>query len=316
MYYIGILQLAVRIVAFAMKKLIGTSMVQSVNAAANLFLGQSEAPLLIKPFLATATPCDIHCVMVGGFASIAGSVMAAYIGMGVNAAQLIGASVMSVPGTLFVSNMVCPPGSLHEEEVQENDIGAANDEDFEFPPSTETNIIEAAGGGASMAVEMVLNIGAVLIAFISLKAAANGLLQFLGANIGIPQLTLELMSSYILWPLAWLLGTPTQDCAAVAQLIGTKIFLNEFVAYEELGRLLGKAEGQGEIERSLTERGELIATYALCGFANIGSLGVQLACFSTLCPDRKTVFAKLVLSAMLAGNAVCFLTASVAGILN
>mmetsp|Transcript_5297 Transcript_5297/g.9928 ORF Transcript_5297/g.9928 Transcript_5297/m.9928 type:complete len:550 (-) Transcript_5297:373-2022(-) len=317
MYYLGVLQVAVHIVAFTMKKLVGTSMVQSVNAAANLFLGQSEAPLLIKSFLPTASPCDLHCVMVGGFASVSGSILACYIGMGVSASQLIGASVMSVPGTLFVSNLVCPPGSLREEEVQQTSEGTPSDDDFEFPPATETNVVEAAGNGAVTAVELVLNIGALLVAFISLKAATDGLLHSLGTNVGVPELSFELISSYIFWPLAWLLGTPAQDCAHVARLIGTKIAVNEFVAYESLGKLLGNDEGQGEIiERQLSERAELIATYALCGFSNIGSVGVQLAVFSTLCPGRKTVFAKLVMSAMLAGNVVCFMTATCAGILN
>lgn len=162
---------------------------------------------------------------------------------------------MSVPGTLFVSNLVCPPGSLREEEVQQTSEGTPSDDDFEFPPATETNIVEAAGNGAVTAVELVLNIGALLVAFISLKAATDGLLHSLGTNVGVPELSFELISSYIFWPLAWLLGTPTQDCAHVARLIGTKMAVNEFVAYESLGKLLGNDEGQGEIINANSRKG-------------------------------------------------------------
>jgi len=257
-------------------------------------------------------------VMVGGFASIAGGVLAAYIGMGVSASQLIGASVMSVPGTLFVSNIVCPPGSLEDEsEEQDAEEGGRpekpahhDDDHFDFPPSGENNIIEAAGNGAHTAIDLVLNIGAMLVAFISLIAVFDMLLGYLGANVGIADLSFELICGYIFWPIAWLLGTPTHDCFTVARLIGTKIFVNEFVAYSKLSELI--QEGN----RGIDHRGELVATYALCGFSNVGSIGVQLGGLSSLSPGRKNVFAKLVVPAMLCGNIVCFLTATMAAILH
>lgn len=328
MYYLGVMQIVVRVIAIALKKLIGTSLVQSVNAAGNLFLGQTEAPLLVKPFLDQASPCDLHCVMVGGFASVAGGVLAAYIGMGVNASQLIGASVMSVPGTLLVSNIVCPPGSLREEEVgrkaeeprkddSDADSGdAADDDHFDFPAITENNVIEAAGNGTHTAIDLVLNIGAMLIAFIALLKAVDMGLGHLGTLVNIPDLCFEMICGYVFWPIAWLIGTPFDDCTTVAKLIGTKVFLNEFVAYDKLSKMVAMdGVPLDEEYREISHYGQLVATYALCGFSNIGSVGIQLGCLSSLSPSRSKAFAKLVTSAMITGNVVCFLTATFAALL-
>jgi len=313
MYYLGVMQVTVRVISIVLKKLVGASLVQSVNAAGNLFLGQTEAPLLIKPFLITASPCDIHCVMVGGFASIAGGVLAAYIGMGISASQLIGASVMSVPGTLAISNLMCPPGSMPELEAvkegeQDTDESDKDDDDhFEFPPASENNVIEAAGNGAHIAIDLVLNIGAMLIAFVSLVAVLDKALGYLGHLID-TELSFELVCGYLFWPVAYFLGTPHGDCMTVGKLVGKKIFVNEFIAYADLGTIL-KEDG-------ISDRGELAAIYALCGFSNIGSIGVQMGCLSSLCPPRQKAFAQLVVSAMISGNIVCFLTATMAGVLN
>eukprot|EP00420_Gonyaulax_spinifera_P001790 CAMPEP_0197933940 /NCGR_PEP_ID=MMETSP1439-20131203/110943_1 /TAXON_ID=66791 /ORGANISM="Gonyaulax spinifera, Strain CCMP409" /LENGTH=590 /DNA_ID=CAMNT_0043556797 /DNA_START=52 /DNA_END=1824 /DNA_ORIENTATION=+ len=322
MYYIGVMQAVVRVIAILLKKLVGTSLIQSVNAAGNLFLGQTEAPLLIKPFLEKASPCDLHCVMVGGFASIAGGVLAAYIGMGVSASQLIGASVMSVPGTLLVSNLVCPPGSMREEEVKgdaaDSESDGEDNDHFEFPPIAENNVIEAAGNGAHMAIDLVLNIGAMLIAFATLIAAMDELLGYLGHLVDISNLSFGLICSYVFYPLAWLIGAPLEDCLVIGKLIGTKIFVNEFVAYDELSKLVADEDGNAldADARGISQRGELTATYALCGFSNIGSIGIQLGCLSSLCPARSKSFAKLVVSAMVSGNVVCFLTATFATLLS
>eukprot|EP00928_Gymnodinium_smaydae_P004583 TRINITY_DN11556_c0_g1_i3.p1 TRINITY_DN11556_c0_g1~~TRINITY_DN11556_c0_g1_i3.p1 ORF type:complete len:434 (+),score=53.71 TRINITY_DN11556_c0_g1_i3:354-1655(+) len=319
-YYCGILQICVRVIACALKALLGTSLVQSVNSAANMFLGQTEAPLLIKPFLGKATPCDIHCVMTGGFASIAGSVLGAYIGMGISPTKLIGASVMSVPGTLVVANLVCPPGSLPELDVggdvddsaEESDgdysHSVSRADDFEFPPPAENNVVEAAGNGASMAIDLVLNIGAMLIAFCSIISACDALLGTLGTYINVDDLSFDLICGYLFWPLAYIMGTPRDNCQIVATLIGNKVFVNEFFAYDKLSKFL---ETDG-----LSPRAEIIATYALCGFANFGSVGMQLGVFSALYPERKPAFARLVVPAMISGNVVCFINACVAGIFN
>jgi nucleoside permease NupC len=342
LYYVGVLQVVVRIIAMSLNYLMGSTIVQSVNAAGNLFLGQSEVPLLIKPLLRTCSACDLHCIMVGGMASVSGSVLAAYIAMGINAEQLIGASVMSVPGTLMISNLVCPPGTIlratdccdgeacmestelaeaggisHGGECgqgeQLGDIdgdGDTNSLQFEFPPPSEGNIVEAIGNGAHIAIDLVLNIGAALIAFISMLAFMDAVLSYLGGLVDVPELCFTLITGYLFWPIAWLLGTPSADCFEVAKLIGTKIFLNEFVAYSQLSGLLDIDD------RRLSPRAELTATYALCGFSNFGSIGIMIGCLSSLSSEQAKPAAKLAVSAMLSANVVCFVTAAIAGILN
>lgn len=309
MYFLGVMQVVVRVIALFLKKTIGTSLVQSVNAAGNMFLGQTEAPLLVRQFLPRASPCDLHCVMTGGFASIAGGVLVAFIEMKVSAAQLIGASLLSVPGTLFVSNMVCPPGSLEEDTAESETGGAKDDADdnhFEFEPVTDNNIIEAAGSGAALAISLVANIAAMLIAFLSLVSLLDSVLGHLGTNVGVPNLSFGMICGYFFFPLAWLIGCPYEDCFPVAKLIGTKVFVNEFAAYLDMVK----------VRDSLTDRGELVATYALCGFSNFASIGIQLGALSALAESRKGELAKLVLSAMISGNIVCFMTASYASILS
>lgn len=316
LFYLGILQVVVKAIAGALDQFIGTSLVQSVNAAANLFLGQTEAPLLIRPFLSKASPCDVHCVMVGGFASIAGGVLAAYIGMGISPEQLLGASVMSVPGTLVIANLMVPPGSFPEEEVvDEDEKEDAAERNFAFPPVTETNLIEAAGNGTQTAINLVLNIGAMLIAFLSLIALVDAGLGYIGGLISIPQLSFEYICGFAFYPIAWMLGVPAGgDCTAVAQLIGKKIFINEFVAYNSLAELTGTCPGC-DGSRTISVRAELIATYACCGFSNLGSIGIMLGGLGALCPERSKLFAKVVTKAMVGGNLVCFLTATFAGMI-
>lgn len=280
----------------------------TLNASGNLFLGMTEAPLLIRPFLGQASPSDIHCVMVGGFASIAGSVLVAYIAMGISAPQLLGASVMSVPGTLVVANLLCPPGSFAEDDVEYvDDRRSGDDEKFEFPPPTETNVIEAAGNGTATAIFLVLNIGAMLIAFLSLLALVNAGLGQLGLLVGISDLSFEMICSYVFAPAAFLLGTPYSDCRQVAKILGTKLFVNEFVAYQLLAKLAA--------QNSIKPVSVLIATYASCGFANVGAIGIMLGGLMTLCPDRAKLFAKVVIRAMIAGNLVSWLNASYAAVL-
>jgi len=324
LYYLGVLQVVVRILALILKYALGSSLIQSVNAAANLFLGQAEAPLLIKPFLPKATAHEIHCVMVGGFSSISGSILAVYISLGVSVKSLIGASVMSVPGTLVISNLVCPPGTRvddrreqAEEEAEEQE--EQDPEHFDFPPVSENNLVEAAGNGAHIAIDLVLNIGAMLIAFISLIHLLDALLGYLGGLVLIDDLSFEMICGYFFWPVAWILGTPMEECSVVAKLIGTKIVINDFVAYTKLSKMLKHGLDDGvdpdDVVPGLTERAELAATYALCGFANLGSMAVQLGCLSSLCPEKGKDFARLVVSAMFCGNVVCWLTATTAGIL-
>jgi len=302
--YLGVLQVFVGAVSSCLNKIVGTNLVQSVNASANLFLGMTEAPLLIRPFLHTASPSDIHCVMVGGFASIAGSVLVAFISMGIPAPQLLGASVMSVPGTLVIANLICPQGSYPEEEV-DKEVEPGKDE-FEFPPSTEINVVEAAGNGTQTAIGLVLNIGAMLISFLSLIALLDSGLGFLGNLVNV-EVSFASITSVIFWPLAFIIGTPIADCSKIAAVIGTKVMVNEFVAFLELAPLIENGD--------ILPQSALVATYASCGFANVGSIGIMLGAMSTLVPERSKLFAKVVVRALIAGNLVNWINASYAAVL-
>jgi nucleoside permease NupC len=330
MYYLGILQATVQVVGAVLHWALRSSLAESVNAAGNIFLGQTEAPLLVRNILPTATPSEIHCIMTGGFATVAGSVLAAYISMGVSASQLIGASVMSAPAALTISKIVCPSGvtvdspsdstALPDKDAEqpmldkesdsdesEDTSAVAGGEEFFFPAPTEKNLVEAAANGASIAISLAANIAAMLIAFIALINFLDAVLFKLGAMVGI-HLSFEIVCGWLFFPVAWILGTPFEDCGTVASLIGTKLFVNEFIAYQKLSDMIGD-------DRTITARGELVATYALCGFSNFASIGIQVGGLSALCPEKKNVYVALVVSAMVAGNTCCFLTATVAGIL-
>mmetsp|Transcript_95452 Transcript_95452/g.269891 ORF Transcript_95452/g.269891 Transcript_95452/m.269891 type:complete len:571 (+) Transcript_95452:2-1714(+) len=316
MNYAGVLQAVVRFLASILRILMGTSLVESVSTAGNIFLGQTEAPLLVRPFLMIASPSEVHCIMTGGFGTIAGGVLAAYIAMGISAEQLIAASVMSAPAALVVSKIMVPSGAMEDEneadETEESEATASVscDDHFEFPTPEEHNIVEAVYSGASVSIGLVANIAAMLIAFLSVIALLDGVLAYLGDLVDIRDLSFSFLCGYLFTPVAWLLGTPAGDCFQVAQLIGTKIFANEFVAYNELSQLI-----EGPSGRQISERAELMATYALCGFSNFGSVGVQLGGLTALCPSRRPLFSRLVMTAMIGGNVACFLTATVAGIL-
>lgn len=330
MYYLGVLQVTVQVVGAVLHWALRSSLAESVNAAGNIFLGQTEAPLLVRNILPSATPSEIHCIMTGGFATVAGSVLAAYIGMGVSASQLIGASVMSAPAALTISKIVCPSGVTvdkpsdsiapqekdaeqamidgeSDSDESEDASAIAGDDEFFFPTPTEKNLVEAAANGASLAISLAANIAAMLIAFIALIELLNAVLFKLGAMVGIT-LSFKIVCGWLFFPVAWIIGAPWEDCGTVASLIGTKLFVNEFIAYKELSEMIGD-------DRTITARGELVATYALCGFSNFASIGIQVGGLSALCPEKRNVYVALVLSAMIAGNTCCFLTATVAGIL-
>jgi len=301
LYYLGVLQVFVQMTAAFLKFLMGASSLESANAASNIFLGQSEAPLLIRKFLPTATASQIHAIMSSGFASIAGSILAIYVSIGVSEEYLIGASVMSAPAALVMSKVLCP---------EDADSLALGDE-VEFPPPSERNVIEAAGNGAFDAIALVSSIAVMLITFLSLISLIDHMLGYLGALVDVSDLSINLVCGYLFWPIAWLLGTPVADCFVVGRLIGVKTFVNEFVGYSELLELT-----KGESGPQISKRAELAATYALCGFANFGSIGIQTGQFCAMCPNRKHEIVQLVISAMIAGQVACFLTACVAAILD
>ncbi|MGB3760094.1 MAG: NupC/NupG family nucleoside CNT transporter [Rivularia sp. (in: cyanobacteria)] len=297
LYHYGILQRIVQIVAGVMMKTMKTSGSESLSAAANIFVGQSEAPLLIKPYVATMTRSELHAIMTGGFATIAGGVMAAYISFGVSAEHLIAASVMSAPAALAISKVLYP-------ETEESPTAGKVKIEVE---SCYSNAIDAAATGASEGMKLALNVAAMLIAFLGLLALANGILGYVGSLIGLQQLSLEWIFSYLLAPVAWLMGVPWADCGQVGILLGKKTILNEFIAYQDLQKMVA--------DSAISERARIIATYALCGFSNIGSIGIQIGGIGAIAPNRQADLAQMGIRAMVGGAIACFMTACIAGML-
>ncbi|XP_071943638.1 solute carrier family 28 member 3-like [Antedon mediterranea] len=298
LYYLGAMQFVIEKIAWLMQYTMKTSAGESLNAAGNIFIGQTEAPLLVRPFLKDMTLSEIHAIMTGGFATIAGSVLGAYISFGVDASHLISASVMSAPAALAIAKLFWP-------ETEESKMVTV--EQVKIPKGEERNIVEAASVGASTAVSLVANIAANLIAFLAILAFFNAMLTWLGGLVGIEDLTFELICSYVFMPLAFIMGVEWEDCREVAELIGLKTFLNEFVAYLKLAEFIEAGR--------ISKRSEVIATYCLCGFANIGSIGVQLGGLTPMAPSRKADFATVAIRALIAGTIACFMTACIAGIL-
>jgi CNT family concentrative nucleoside transporter len=303
LYYLNVMQLIVKAIAWVMQKTLRTSGAETLSASGNIFLGQTEAPLLIKPFVRTFTPSELNTVMVGGFATVAGGVMAAYVGMlsvyfpGI-ASHLLAASVMNAPAGLYLSKIIRPEtgdpvtrGSL-KLEVEK----------------TDSNVIEAAAGGAAQGVQLAINVAAMLMAFVALVALLNYLLGAAGGLVGIDGLSLQGILGFLLRPLAWVMGTPWQDTAYVGSLIGIKTTLNEFVAYAQFGADLGSGA-------ALAPRSAIILTYALLGFANFSSIAIQIGGIGGLAPERRGEIAQLGLRAMIAGNLAAFTSASIAGML-
>lgn len=304
LYYLGVMQWIVKGLAWVMQRTLGTSGAETLSASGNIFLGQTEAPLLIKPFVGTMTKSELVTVMVGGFATVAGGVMAAYVGMlsgtfpGI-AAHLLAASVMNAPAGLVLSKIIMPEtetprtkGSL-ELSVEK----------------TDQSVIEAAASGAGQGLQLALNVAAMLMAFIALVALLNFLLGWAGGLIGIPDLSLQLILGTVLRPLAWVMGVPWQDTAYVGSLIGLKTTINEFVAYAQFAGDLG-----GNLE--LSPRSAVILTYALLGFANFSSIAIQIGGIGGLAPERRAEIARFGLKAMIAGNLAAFMSASLAGMLS
>lgn len=316
LYYYGILQRVVQGMAWVMMRTMKTSGAESLSCAANIFVGQTEAPLMIKPYINSLTLSELHAVMTGGFATIAGGVMAAYLSFGVPAEHLIAASVMSAPAALAISKLFYPETetSLTAGQVKVESIYGKNYANY-------VNAVDAAAGGARDGLNLALNVGAMLIAFLGLLAFFNGLLAWLGNLIGLPQLSLEWIFAYLMAPVAWLMGVPWADCGQVGILLGKKTILNEFIAYLDLKVLMDNARkiAAGEVVAGslpvISERAVVIATYALCGFANIGSIAIQIGGIGAIAPQRQADLARLGIRAMIAGSLACFMNACIAGML-
>lgn len=304
LYYLGVMQLLVKGIAWAMQKSLGTSGAETLSASGNIFLGQTEAPLLIKPFVKTFTPSELNTVMVGGFATVAGGVLAAYVGMlqgqfpGI-ASHLLAASVMNAPAGLLLSKIIVPETG---EPITRGSLKLPVEK-------TEKSVIEAAANGAATGVQLAINVAAMLMAFIALIALLNALLGWVGGFVGVPDLSLQLILGTLLRPLAWVMGVPWQDTGYVGSLIGIKASLNEFVAYAQFAKDLG-----GPLV--LSPRSAIILTYALLGFANFSSIAIQIGGIGGLAPERRGEIARFGLRAMIAGNLAAFISASLAGMLS
>ena len=288
LYYFGIMQLVVRLFAVVMRRFMRASGAESLNVAASIFMGQTEAPLTIRPFLPRMTESELMTVMTAGMAHISGGVMAAYILFGVEAQHLLTAVIMTAPGTLMMAKIFVPETAVPETmgTVRLN------------VERTDVNVIDAVGRGTSEGLQLAVNVGAMLISFLALVALINGIL-------GLAGLSMQQIFGWVLSPVAWSLGVPWKDAATVGNLLGTRMVLNEFIAFAELGAL----------KTTLDPKSFTIATFALCGFANFSSIGIQIGGIGALAPERRHDLARLGLRAMLAGTFANFITATIAGML-
>ena len=303
LYYLGLMQKIVEAIARVMSKTMGTSGAESLSCSANIFVGQTEAPLLIRPFVAKATNSELMAIMCGGFATVAGGVMAGYIAMGIPAAHLLAASVMSAPAALLIAKVILPE---KEEPVTRGHVKVP-------PGKIADDVIEAAAVGAADGVKLAVNVAAMLLAFIAIIAVINagmGVIHDALANwVGFPYFPQDLRTffGWIFSPLAWLMGVPWKDCVEFGNLLGTKISINEFIAYVHLGELIKNG--------GMSERGLTIATYALCGFANFSSIAIQIGGIGGMAPERRSDLARLGLRAMFGGALASWMTAAIAGML-
>lgn len=297
LYYLGIMQAIVKFIAKGICKLLGTSGAETLSAVGNIFLGQTEAPLLVRPYISSMTKSEMTAIMVGGMATVAGGVMAGYVAMGINAGHLLAASIMAAPAGLVLAKMLVP----ETEEPETKDITNIEVE------KTASNVVEAAANGASDGLMLALNVAAMLLAFVALIALFNYLIGLVGGLFGFPELSLNWILGKLFSPLAFVIGVPTGDLSAAGSLLGQKVMINEFVAYSDLSAL--SASGV------LQEKTILIMTYALCGFANISSVAIQIGGIGAMAPNKKGTIAKLGFKALLGGALATCLTATIAGIL-
>ncbi|MEF3279749.1 MAG: NupC/NupG family nucleoside CNT transporter [Elusimicrobiota bacterium] len=304
LYYLGIMQKIVLLFAKIMAKFMGTSGAESLSASANIFVGQTEAPLVVRPYVSEMTQSELMAVMTGGMATIAGGVMAVYVGILKDylpniAGHLLAASIMSAPAALVMSKIIIP----ETEEPKTKGVVKLNVE------ITDANIIDAAANGATTGLTLALNVAACLIAFMALLAFGNYITGLIGNFFNYPQLTLEKIMGWIFYPIAWIMGTPSDDIMKLAEWMGQKTILNEFVAYVNMATFLKDNPGV------ISERTIIIASYALCGFSNFLSIAIQIGGIGGIAPNRRHDLAKLGLYAVLAGSLACFMTATIAGIL-
>lgn len=292
LYHLKIMQIVIRIIGGALQYMLGTSRAESMSAAANIFVGQTEAPLVVRPYIANMTRSELFAVMCGGVASIAGSVLAGFAGMGVELKYLIAACFMAAPGGLLFAKILIP-----ETEKPNDAVLVSPAEDLP------ANVFDAAATGASSGLKLAANVGAMLLAFIALIALVNGMVGGVASWFGYPDLTLQMILGTVFAPLAWLMGVPWVEATQAGSFIGQKIILNEFVAYGDFVN----------VQEELLPRTRVVVTFALCGFANLSSIAILLGGIGVMAPNRRQEIASLGLKAIFAGSLSNFLSAAIAG---
>ena len=298
LYYLGIMQAVIKVIGGALQAALGTSKAESMSAAANIFVGQTEAPLVVRPYIRNMTQSELFAIMAGGTASIAGSVMAGYAEMGVPLTYLIAASFMAAPAGLLFAKILFPQTEQFTDKQPDTD-------DSEKP----TNVLEAMAGGASAGMQLALNVGAMLIAFVGLIALVNGILGGVGGWFGYGDLTLQSIFGWVFKPLAYLIGVSWEESAVAGQMIGLKLAVNEFVGYLEFAKYL-----QPDTAVVLSEKTKAIITFALCGFANFSSIAILIGGIGGMAPNRRGDVARLGLKAVVAGTLANLMSATIAGL--
>lgn len=297
LYHLGLMQYVIRWIGGGLQKITGISKVESLCAASNIFVGQSESPLVIRPYLASLTPAQLFCVMSVGMAGVAGTILAAYASMGIRIDYLLAAAFMSAPGGILMAKMILPDDP--DAPANDDPSVAADMHDEEKP----ANLIMAAAQGAQTGVKLAVAVGAMVLAFVALVALANGLLGGLGNLVGLKGLSFQGILGEVFAPVMYLLGVPWNEASAAGGLFGTKVVLNEFVAFIDLGAM-----------KDLSPTSVAIVTFALCGFANFSSIAIQMAVTGGLAPNQRPMIAKLGLKALAAGSLSNLMSAALAGL--
>ncbi|MGE5053662.1 MAG: NupC/NupG family nucleoside CNT transporter [Acidobacteriota bacterium] len=299
LYHFGVMQIIIRVFAWVMTRVMGASGAESLNVAASIFMGQTEAPLTIRPFLPDLTRSELMTVMTSGMAHVSGGIMAAYIAFGIDPKHLLSAVIMTAPGTLLMAKMLVP--ETEQAKTAGQVVMSAEEEKTE----KEENLLGAIARGTTDGLHLALNIAAMLISFLALIALTNGIMGGIHNHIRYFPHSLEQVFGYLFWPIAWVIGIPAHDCAAVGNLLGIRMVLNELVAFSQLG----------DQKALLDPRTVTIATFALCGFANLSSIGIQIGGIGALAPNKRGELARLGFRAMIAGTMANLMSASIAGML-
>ncbi|MFT5235193.1 MAG: CNT family concentrative nucleoside transporter [Shewanella sp.] len=296
LYYLGIMQLIIGVIGGGLSKLLGTSRAESLSATANIFVGPIEAPSMVRPFVKHMTRSELFAVMTGGLASVAGGTMIGYIQMGVDIKYVLTAAFMTAPAGLLFAKLIWP-----ETEQPQNDIKKIMDEQEDRP----ANVLDAAAGGAAMGMQQVIAVSALLLAFVGLIAMVNGIIGGIGGWFGFGELTMQMILGYLLAPLAWVMGVPWSEAVQAASFIGQKMVINEFVAYIDFLK----------VAEQLSEKTQIIISFTLCGFANIGSLAMVIGGLAALCPERRQDLSALGMKALIAAALANLMSGTIAGLL-